>query len=77
MYKDGWWLAMRTPRIPWIITPEALALYAPGVWDPDADPVELYYLTDDFSQAHDLAAEHPEKAGVIVPGLGDVQEVTS
>ena len=35
--------------------------YAPGVWDPDADPTELYYLPDDFSQAHDLAAEHPEK----------------
>ena len=24
MYKDGWWLAMRTERIPWVITPEAL-----------------------------------------------------
>ena len=21
MYKDGWWLAMRTPRIPWVLTP--------------------------------------------------------
>ena len=61
MYKDGWWLAMRTPRIPWVLTPQALKPYAPGVWDPDADPVELYYLPDDYSQAHDLAAEHPEK----------------
>ncbi len=61
MYKDGWWLAMRTPRIPWVITPRALKAYTPGVWDPDADPVELYYLPDDFSQAHDVAAEHPEK----------------
>ena len=25
------------------------------------DPAELYYLPDDFSQAKDLAAEHPEK----------------
>ncbi len=33
----------------------------PGVWDPDADPAELYYLPDDFTQAHDLAAEHPDK----------------
>ena len=33
----------------------------PGVWDPDKDRWELYYLPDDFSQAHDLAAEHPEK----------------
>ena len=49
MYKDGWWLAVRTERIPWVITPEALKPYAPGVWDPDADPVELYYLPDDFT----------------------------
>ena len=51
MYKDGWWLAMKTERIPWVLTPEALAPYAPGVWDPDAGPAELYYLPDDFSQA--------------------------
>ena len=61
MYKDGWWLAMKTERIPWVVTPEALQPYAPGVWDPDAGPAELYYLPDDFTQAHDLAAEHPEK----------------
>ncbi len=61
MYKDGWWLAMKTARIPWVLTPEALKPYAPGVWDPDADPTELYYLPDDFTQAKDLAAENPEK----------------
>ncbi len=61
MYKDGWWLAMKTERIPWVITPDALKPYAPGVWDPDAGPAELYYLPDDFTQAHDLAAEHPDK----------------
>ncbi len=61
MYKDGWWLAMKTERIPWVVTPDALKPYAPGVWDPDAGPAELYYLPDDFTQAHDLAAEHPDK----------------
>ena len=61
MYKDGWWLAMRTERIPWVLTPAALEPYRPGVWNPDDDPVELYYLPDDFSQAHDLASEHPDK----------------
>ena len=55
----GW--RCKTERIPWVLTPDALKPYAPGVWDPDDDPVELYYLPDDFSQAHDLAAEHPEK----------------
>ena len=61
MYKDGWWLAMRTERIPWVLTPEALKPYTPGVWNPDEDPVELYYLPDDFTQSRDLAAENPEK----------------
>ena len=61
MYKDGWWLASRCPRIPWDLTPETMARFAPGVWHPDDDPVELYYLPDDFSQADDLAAQHPEK----------------
>jgi arylsulfatase len=60
MYKDGWWLAMRLPRIPWLLDPEALRHFGPG-WDPDGDPVELYYLPDDFSQANDLAGQHPEK----------------
>jgi len=61
MYKDGWWLAMKTERIPWLLTPDALGPYAPGVWDPDSGPVELYYLPDDFTQAKDLAANHPER----------------
>ena len=61
MYKDGWWLAVKTERIPWVLTPEALEPYAPGVWDPDAGAAELYYLPDDFTQAHDLAGEHPDK----------------
>ena len=30
-------------------------------WDPDDDPVELYYLPDDFAQAKNVSAEHPEK----------------
>ena len=60
MYKDGWWLAMRLPRIPWLLDPEALRHFGPG-WDPDDDPVELYYLPDDFAQAKNLADENPEK----------------
>ena len=49
MYKDGWWLSMKTARIPWVLTPDAIKPYTPGVWDPDKDPTELYYLPDDFS----------------------------
>jgi arylsulfatase A-like enzyme len=61
MYKDGWWLAWMMPRTPWKIDPETLKKFAPGVWDPEADPVELYYLPDDFTQARNLAEQHPEK----------------
>jgi arylsulfatase A-like enzyme len=60
MYKDGWWLSMRLPRIPWLLDPEALRHFGPG-WDPDADPVELYYLPDDFAQARNLAEERTDK----------------
>jgi arylsulfatase len=35
--------------------------FAPGVYDPEEDEWELYYLPDDFSQAKNLAAEQPEK----------------
>jgi arylsulfatase len=52
---------MRMPRIPWRLDPEMLKTFAPGVWKPDDDPVELYYLPDDFSQATDLSASNPEK----------------
>ena len=38
-----------------------IASHAPDVWDPDANPAELYYLPDDFAQAHDLAAENPQQ----------------
>src|SRR5262249_49731420 len=40
---------------------DALARLAPGIWNPDADPCELYDLSHDFSQADDLAAKEPEK----------------
>ena len=63
MYKDGWWLAMKTARIPWVLTPEAIEPFAPGRLEPRRRPAELYYLPDDFTQAHDLAAERPEKVG--------------
>ena len=47
--------------IPWDGTPATIARFAPGKYDPEQDTWELYYLPDDFSQAHDLAAEQPER----------------
>ncbi|MGZ4477775.1 MAG: arylsulfatase [Nocardioidaceae bacterium] len=61
IYRDGWWACARLDRPPWDFSPETLARFAPGVYDPDQDVWELYYLPHDFSQAHNLAAEQPEK----------------
>ena len=55
----GWLVGCR--RIPWKLDPITLAHFAPGRWDPDTDPCELYDLAHDFSQAHDLAAMRPDK----------------
>ncbi len=61
MYKDGWMASWMMPRIPWDATAETMKRFAPGVYDPDNDPAELYYLPEDFSQARNIAAAHPEK----------------
>jgi arylsulfatase A-like enzyme/uncharacterized membrane protein len=62
MYRDGWWACARLDKVPWDFTPETIARFGPdGGYDPEDDPWELYYLPDDFSQAHDLAEEHPEQ----------------
>jgi arylsulfatase len=61
MYKDGWWACTKLDKAPWDLSPETLQRFAPGVYDPDTDVWELYFLPDDFSQAHDLAAAHPDK----------------
>ncbi|MCC7078339.1 MAG: arylsulfatase [Acidimicrobiia bacterium] len=63
MYKDGWWAASRPVRLPWDVSPGTLAQFGPEVdWDPDRDVGwELYDLTADFSQAVNVAAQHPDK----------------
>jgi hypothetical protein len=61
IYKDGWWACARLDKIPWDFKPETMKRFAPGAYDPEQDTWELYYLPDDFSQAKDLADEHPDK----------------
>jgi Sulfatase len=68
MYKDGWWACARLDKPPWDFSPRTLRRFAPGSYDPGHDVWELYYLPDDFSQAHDLAAQHPDK-------LAELQEL--
>ena len=58
IYHDGWMASAFGPRVPWL---------PPGVqagiadWTPDQDVWELYNLDEDWSQAHDLADEQPQK----------------
>ncbi|HEY7327330.1 MAG TPA: arylsulfatase [Gemmataceae bacterium] len=62
MYKDGWIACSRIDRLPWRLDPAQLKKFGPGSgWDPDKDKWELYNLDEDFSEADDLAAQHPEK----------------
>ncbi len=52
MYQDGW-MASTTPAVmPWDMAKSV---------SPDSYKWELYDLRDDYSQAHDLAAQQPEK----------------
>jgi arylsulfatase len=63
LYKDGWWAASKPDRMPWDLSLETLQAFGPDSnWDPDKNaPWELYYLPEDFSQAHDIAADNPDK----------------
>ena len=57
IYHDGW-MASALRGIPWLSEPE------PG--DLLNMPWELYHIDEDFSQAVDLADEHPEKIQELV-----------
>jgi len=53
IYKDGWWAGSRH-MLPWLMM---------GLWDhnPQENAWELYNLNQDYSQAHNLATQNPEK----------------
>jgi arylsulfatase A-like enzyme len=52
LYHDGWVAGCLHGRLPWLTS---------GGASFDKDSWELYNIAEDFSQAHDLAAENPEK----------------
>jgi arylsulfatase A-like enzyme len=52
IYQDGWIAAQRTGLVPWAYTE------APP---PEPLPWELYHVSQDFSEADNLAAANPEK----------------
>ena len=65
MYQDGW-KANAQHTLPWRQD------LAPGNWD--ADVWELYNLDADFSEANDLAAEHPEKLAELQAAFDEAAE---
>lgn len=58
IYLDGWFAGTFGPFTPWDSPSSAKTI---PTWDSDDDVWELYDLTQDFSQANDLAAEMPDK----------------
>ena len=58
IYKDGWWAGARHSE-PWASDRAGKAPIGQHPW-------ELYDLTQDYSQAHDLAAAKPEKLQELV-----------
>ena len=54
IYHDGWFAATTPKSAPWIPSRSSQNAHTEYAW-------ELYNLAADFSQANDLAAEHPEK----------------
>ena len=62
IYKDGWWAACRLDRIPWDISPrQPWRGSRPEPTTRSRTPGSSTTSPDDFSQANDLAAEHPAK----------------
>jgi arylsulfatase A-like enzyme len=56
IYHDGWYACTFGPLIPWLNAQKGLA-----DWDSAKDEWELYDLRNDFSQANNLATNHPEQ----------------
>ena len=54
IYKDGWWAASFN-HLPW--PNERSSVNSP----PEPKPWELYHLDTDFSQAHNVASQYPDK----------------
>ena len=58
IYHDGWFACAFGPFVPWDTPSTAARLKG---WDANNDVWELYDLSNDFSQAEDLAAKEPER----------------
>lgn len=66
IYQDEWIASVFGPRIPW------KAGLDPAIfkWSPDNDLWELHDLSQDYSQAKNVAADHPEKVEALKRAFG-------
>ena len=71
IYVDGWFAGTFGPFTPWDSAGSAGGI---ADWDSDEDVWELYNLTEDFSQAHDLATEMPDKLAELKARFLEVAE---
>ncbi len=62
VYHDGWLACTFGPFLPWDTPSTGDRLKS---WDPDNEVWELYDLTNDFSQADDLADQEPDRLSVL------------
>jgi arylsulfatase A-like enzyme len=53
IYNDGWMAAARSGQLAWVYSPVADTMLQ--------QPWELYHLSEDYSEADDLAKQYPEK----------------
>lgn len=56
VYHEGWFAGTPGPRAPWSTDTSGVIN-----WEPEKEVWELYNLENDYSQAKNLAKEHPEK----------------
>jgi arylsulfatase len=66
IYKDGWMACAFGPFVPWNQQASAERL---RTWDSATDEWELYHVAEDFSQADNLAAKHPDKLAALKQGF--------
>jgi arylsulfatase len=69
IYVDGWYACTFGPLTPWLTVSPGL-----DTWDSSQDVWELYNLTEDFSQMHNLADQEPQRLAAMKQKFLEVAE---
>ena len=64
IYHDGWYACTTPPEAVWLLGAKPLPPVNDYKW-------ELYNITEDYSQANDLAAKNPDKLKGTTDGVHD------